>query len=78
MGLNFPAIEQEVRKIATDFVQGVLENNVSIDIQPDLGDGKLHVVLWFNLYDGYATPVASILVNDLFEEYLKTKGEAKQ
>jgi hypothetical protein len=78
VGLDFPAIEQEVRKIATEFVQGVLESNVSINIQPDLDDGKLHVVLWFNLYDAYDTPVASVPVNDLFEEYLKTKGEAKQ
>lgn len=76
LGLELPEIEKSVRKIAEEFIQGVLEENVELTVQPDDESGRLHVVLWLNLYEGYETAFAAVPVDDLFEEYVKAKGEA--
>ena len=73
VGVDIPAIETAVRKIATEFIEGVLESSMRLDIQQIDETGKFYAVLWVNLYEGYETPVVDIPVDILFDEYLKNK-----
>lgn len=70
VGIDFPAIEKEIRKLAQEFIQGVLENNLRVEVQPVDDSNEMYVVVWSNLQEGWETPVAEIKVTDLFQEYL--------
>ena len=77
--IDFPSIEKEIRKIATEFIQGVLENNLRIEVQQIDESGEMYVVVWSNLDPEWETPVAEVKVTDLFQEYqakLKEKNNA--
>jgi hypothetical protein len=71
--LNFPTLEAEVRRMATEFVKGVLEENLHLDIQQIDEGGELYAVLWACLSDGVDTPIAEIPVAALFKEFLESK-----
>ena len=76
VGIDFPAIEKEIRKLAKEFIQGVLENNLRVEVQQVDDSNEMYVVVWSNLQEGWETPVAEIKVTDLFQEYLtKTKAQ---
>jgi hypothetical protein len=76
VGIDVPSLEKEVRKIATEFIKGVLENNLQITIQPVDDSKEMYVVVWSSLRPGWHTPVAEIKVTDLFEAY-QTKLKEK-
>lgn len=69
VGLDFPPIEKEIRRIATEFIQGVLENNLQIEVQQVDESKEMYVVVWSNLDPEWETPIAEVKVTDLFEEY---------
>jgi len=71
--LGFPSLEAEIRRMAAEFIQGVLENNLKLEVQPLDEDGPMYVVLWADLNDDWESPIAEIKVDDLFKEYLKKK-----
>ena len=74
VGLDIPAIEQSVRNVAKEFIQGVLQENMHLEIHADDENGELHVVLWANLSkDGVEDVVAYIPIQNLFDEYIKRK-----
>lgn len=70
LDIEFPSLEKEIRKIASEFIQGVLENNLRIEVQQVDESAEMYVVVWSNLQEGWETPVAEIKVTDLFNEYL--------
>lgn len=69
--LGFPSLEAEIRRMAAEYIQGVLENNLRLEVQPVDEDGPMYVVLWANLNDDWESPIAEIPVDDLFREFLK-------
>ena len=71
--LGFPSLEAEIRRMAAEYIQGVLENNLRLEVQPLDEDGPMYAVLWANLSDEWESPIAEILVDDLFKEYLAKK-----
>lgn len=77
VGIDFPAIEKEVRNLAKEFIQGVLENNLRVEVQQVDESGEMYVVVWSGLQEGWDTPVAEIKVTDLFNEYLSQLKENK-
>tara|TARA_R110000822_G_scaffold648_2_gene2847 strand:+ start:1821 stop:2102 length:282 start_codon:yes stop_codon:yes gene_type:complete len=77
LDLNFPSLEAEVRRMATEFVKGVLEENLRLDIQQTDGSGELYAVLWACLSDGVDTPIAEIPIDALFKEFLESKENKK-
>ena len=69
VGIDFPLLEKEIRKMATEFIQGVLENNLRIEVQEVDESGEMYVVVWSNLDLEWETPIAEVKVTDLFQEY---------
>ena len=70
VGIDFPSIEKEIRRIAAEFIKGVLENNLEFEVQQVDESGEMYVVVWSSLEAGWTTPVTEIKVTDLFNEYL--------
>mgnify|MGYP003348552042 CR=1 FL=1 len=73
VGLDFPAIEKSVRDVAKDFIRGVVEENMYLEITTE-ESGGMYVVLWANLFDGSDRVVAYIPIEELFDEYIKGKA----
>ena len=77
--LGFPSLEQEIRRMAALYIQGVLENNLRFVLEQAEFDedgehsGPMYVVLWANLNDEWESPIAQIPVDDLFKEFLAKK-----
>jgi len=71
LGLDIPALEQSIRDLSKEFIQGVLQNNMSLEIQLDDEKNEMYVVLWANLFKGGDVVLAYIPVQELFDEYLK-------
>jgi hypothetical protein len=69
VGIDFPSIEKEIRKIATEFIKGVLENNLRIEVQQVDESEEMYVVVWSSLQADWETPIAEVKVTDLFLEY---------
>lgn len=74
IGIDFPIIETEIRRIATEFIEGVLEENLRVNIQDDEQTNEKYVVVWASLYDGFDTPIATVPITDLFKEYEASKA----
>ena len=78
--LGFPSLEAEIRRMAAEYIKGVLENNLRLDIQQaefnDDGEqtGPMYVVLWANLSDGWESAIAQIKVDDLFKEFMQKEA----
>lgn len=71
LGLDFPAIEAAVRSLAEDFIKGVLEENMNLELQKDEETGDAYIVLWAGLKPGLDDAVAYVPVQKLFDEYLQ-------
>lgn len=72
---EMPEIERIIRKVTTEFIQGVFEENLDIEIQEDEETGEKYVVV-YSCLEELEGAVAEINVNDLFLEYLeKQKGK---
>ena len=71
--LDFPSLEAEIRRLATEYIQGVLENNLRLEVQPINENGPLYAVLWANLNQEWESPIAEVLVDDLFKDFLQRK-----
>lgn len=75
--LRFSSLEAEIRRMAAEYIKGVLENNLRLDIQQaefnDDGEqtGPMYVVLWANLSDGWDSAIAQVKVDDLFKEFMQ-------
>ena len=76
--LGFPSLEAEIRRMAAEFIQGVLENNLRLEVQPVDENGPMYAVLWADLNDEWESPIAEILVDDLFKEFLAKKDASCQ
>ena len=48
IGIDFPLLEKEIRRIAAEFIQGVLENNLRIEVQ-QVDESRGDVVHWGEL-----------------------------
>lgn len=81
--LRFSSLEAEIRRMATEYIKGVLENNLRLEVQQaefdDDGEqtGPMYVVLWANLSDGWESAIAEIKVDDLFKEFMQKKELTK-
>lgn len=73
--LGFSSLEAEIRRMAAEYIQGVLENNLRLEVQPVDEGGPMYVVLWANLSDDWESPIAEIKVDDLFKEFLSKKEQ---
>ena len=71
--LDFPSLEAEIRRLATEYIQGVLENNLRLEIQPINENGPMYAVLWANLNQEWESPIVEVLVDDLFKDFLQRK-----
>ena len=71
--LDFPSLETEIRRVTAEYIQGVLENNLRLEVQHIDENGPMYAVLWANLNQEWESPIAEVLVDDLFNEFLKTK-----
>jgi len=70
---DFPSLEKEIRRVAAQFIKGVLENNLHITLQPINDSKEMYAVVWSSLKAGWHVPVAEIKVTDLFLEYLNSE-----
>jgi hypothetical protein len=81
--LGFPSLEAEIRRLAAEYIKGVLENNLRLDVQQAEFDadgeqtGPMYVVLWANLSDGWESAIAEVKVDDLFKEFMQKKELTK-
>lgn len=71
--LSFPSLEAEIRRLAAEYIKGVLENNLRLEVQPVTEDGPMYVTLWAMLNNEWETVIAEEPVDELFKEYLKNK-----
>lgn len=74
VGLNLPELERSIREIAKEFIAGVLEENLRLEVE-QAESGEMCVVLWSSLSDGYDTAVAAVPVDELFDEYKKRRNK---
>ena len=81
--LGFPSLEAEIRRLAAEYIKGVLENNLRLEVQQAEFDadgeqtGPMYVVLWANLSDDWESAIAEIKVDDLFKEFMQKKELTK-
>ena len=78
--LGFPSLEAEIRRLAAEYIKGVLENSLRLEVlnSGDEEDGPKYVTLWANLNQEWETVIAEVMVDDLFKEYLKNKEKADE
>lgn len=73
VGLDLPELERAIRDIAKEFIEGVFEENLRLEVE-QAESGEMCVVLWSSLADGYETPIAEVPLDKLFDEYLERRN----
>jgi hypothetical protein len=78
LGIDIPVLEESIREIAKEFIQGVLENGLRLDLVIDEEDGKIHVALWGDLTKDGDDLLAWIPIQDLINEYIAESKEIER